>query len=322
MTERKKAALQGCFVADAATMPLHWIYKNDDLKQIVGDCADPLFFATASCPYYNSRPPTDEGNDGKGFPGHYEVGQLSPYGEQALACLQFLDNGQGGALDGDVWAKAFLEWSKSYTGRPDHALKVFTENMEAGAKYPDCGADDNQAQSFGKIATALWVYGDSEDYIRNVEVCVRAHQNNDLNVAVGLFWARLLQHVVAGETIQAAYEAAKADVTHEDLAAALARTEANLGTTALDMLLDYGKEIKPEFPMAGLACPNPQATMGALHVVLNAKSFQEGITTNLLLGGDNCSRSTIIGAVLGAAFGVPDEYRDKVKVPALDPYLQ
>ena len=45
--------------------------------------------------------------------------------------------------------------------------------------------------------------------------------------------------------------------------------------------------------------------MGALHVVLCATSFEDGIVTNTLAGGDNCSRGTAVGAVLGARFGVP-----------------
>ncbi len=87
------------------------------------------------------------------------------------------------------------------------------------------------------------------------------------------------------------------------------------------MLMEFGREIKPSFPAFGLACPNPQATIGALHVVLTAASFQAGLTANCLVGGDTCSRATIVGAVLGAAFGVPGELAGKLKVPDLAPFL-
>jgi ADP-ribosylglycohydrolase len=337
MADRKTAALLGAFVGDAATMPLHWIYNNADLKALVADATDPLFFSTPSCPFYNSRSADDEGNAGKGFPGHYEVGQLSPYGEQALACLAYLEehkNAGGGPIDGDAWAAAFHAWAKSYTGRPDHAVKVFVDNVDAGKKYPETGADDNQSQSFAKVVCVLYTHeksGDNDDsndeerLLANVEVCVRAHQNNDLNVAVASFWARLLRRVVAGQSVQAAFEAAKASAAHEQLLAAIARVEANLASPTFGMLMEYGQELHAQSggkvpPIAGLSCANPGATMAALHVVLKAESFAGGLTTNALLGGDSCARSNIIGAVLGAVFGVPQEYAAKLRVPELAKY--
>lgn len=317
---RKKAAVLGCFTADAAAMPLHWIYDGAKLRDIIGG-SEPLFFEMPSCPFYNGKAPDGDNKD-KGFPGHYEFGQLSPYGEQAVALLTFLNEASNlGPLDGDVWAGAFYTWCKSYTGRPDHAMKAFIENSEAGKKYPDVGADDNQAQSFGKIASVLYASQD-EYFLTNVEVAVRAHQNNELNVAVALFWARLLERVVGGATIKAAYQLSKGAVTHDILLTALNRTDANLDNAAYDMLMEYGKEVNPKFAATGIACPNPQATMGALHVVLHATSFQEGVTVNCMIGGDTCSRATIIGAVLGAAYGVPGEYAAKVKVPELAPFLE
>jgi ADP-ribosylglycohydrolase len=335
MADRKTAALLGCFVGDAACMPLHWIYNNAELQAIVGDTPDPLFFAKPSCPFYNSRSPSDEGNEGKGFPGHYELGQLSPYGEQALACLQFLHArkaaGAPRAVDGDEWAVALHEWVKGYKGRHDHAIKTFLENMEAGKKYPATGADDNNGQSFGKVPCVLYTHthggggGDDDDdalLLANVEVCVRAHQNHDLNVAVALFWTHLLKRVVAGEGVQESYEAAKAATTHEQLLEALARTESNLGVATFEMIMAYGNEVHERSggkvpPFVGLSCANPGATIAALHIVLRAESFVKGLAINALLGGDSCSRATIVGAVLGAAFGVPDEYRAKLNVPEL-----
>jgi hypothetical protein len=54
--ERARSAILGAFVADAATMPLHWIYDRDQLKSIIGDKAStPEFFNPPSCPFYNSE---------------------------------------------------------------------------------------------------------------------------------------------------------------------------------------------------------------------------------------------------------------------------
>lgn len=48
---RAKAAILGGFVADAATMPLHWIYDVEKIKELVGN-KNPEFFNPPSCPFY------------------------------------------------------------------------------------------------------------------------------------------------------------------------------------------------------------------------------------------------------------------------------
>ena len=60
----------GSFVADAATMSLHWIYSASKIKQLVAD-GQPEFFARPSSPFYT-----------------YELGDLSPYGEEAFLLLR------------------------------------------------------------------------------------------------------------------------------------------------------------------------------------------------------------------------------------------
>lgn len=60
----------GAFVADAATMSLHWIYDPSELKAIVKESDHPEFFDPPHSPFYK-----------------YPLGSLSPYGDEALALL-------------------------------------------------------------------------------------------------------------------------------------------------------------------------------------------------------------------------------------------
>jgi ADP-ribosylglycohydrolase len=65
----------------------------------------------------------------------------------------------------------------------------------------------------------------------------------------------------------------------------------------------------------GVACSMPGAFQNALLVAAQASSYSDGIRTNMMAGGDNCSRSVYLGALLGAAYGVesvPQEWRKKV----------
>jgi len=193
-------------------------------------------------------------------------------------------------------------------------LKGFKENMAGGAKYPATGADDNQGQAFGRLVTVTVAFEGSEHLLGSVEVAVRAVQNNQLNVDITRFCARMLQAIISGQSIQNAFAAAKAGMADgdEEVRKAVQRVEANLGRSAHEMLMEIGKEVKPDFPALGLTCHNPYAFMGSLHTILTATSFEGGLHANLLTGGDNCSRATLVGAMLGAAFGVPQKLDDKV----------
>jgi ADP-ribosylglycohydrolase len=59
----------------------------------------------------------------------------------------------------------------------------------------------------------------------------------------------------------------------------------------------------------------PGAFQNVLVLALRADSYVDGIRTNLAAGGDNCSRSVYLGALLGAAYGaqsVPQDWRSRV----------
>lgn len=186
------------------------------------------------------------------------------------------------------------------------------ENVQAGKAYPDSGADDKQAQCFGKVPVAVLRYkADGVDVVlKNLEVLVRTHQNTDLAVDSATVLARLLLNVIDGQSIADAWSSAKEHLP-DSLKDAVSLVEKSLDKSAYDMLMAYGATQYPDKPMMALSCLNPQAFMGALHSILTAKSYEEGVKANLTAWGDNCSRGTAVGAILGAAYGVPESYSAK-----------
>lgn len=74
---RARAAVLGAFVADAAAMPLHWIYSPEDIRRKVGS-ADAAFLEPPESPFYK-----------------YPVGKLSPFGFEAMTVLQSVVNRGG-----------------------------------------------------------------------------------------------------------------------------------------------------------------------------------------------------------------------------------
>ena len=49
---RAEAMILGGYVADAAAMPLHWIYDVKEIEKLVPLSENPEFYAKPSCPYY------------------------------------------------------------------------------------------------------------------------------------------------------------------------------------------------------------------------------------------------------------------------------
>jgi hypothetical protein len=79
--------LLGAFVADAATMPLHWIYSPEKITAILQG-KDPEFYERPSSPFYQ-----------------YPVGDLSPYGAEAFFVLKSVVE-HGGV---QVWTKLWQD---------------------------------------------------------------------------------------------------------------------------------------------------------------------------------------------------------------------
>jgi ADP-ribosylglycohydrolase len=144
LKQRILAAIRGAFVADAASMGTHWIYDPAVMAKTVDSVDAPEFKAEPKPNYYSSQE----------FPGHYEKGMLSPYGEQLLFVTEYI--AQKKAVDGNDMSKGMLEWAETFGGRPDHATTTFVTNMkkeDGSGHWPNCGADDDQGKALDVYLT-------------------------------------------------------------------------------------------------------------------------------------------------------------------------
>jgi len=180
-TSRKVGAILGALVADAASMPLHWIYDTDKIKALLAGRQDrPEFFDPPSCPYYS-----------------YELGRNSPYGEQTIQLLEVV--AENGRLDPLEYAnQAYVYFNGPYTGRLDHSLKGFLQNMKEGKTWPNCGADDDQANSLAKIVSVVALYAGKPEMLSRADEAIRVTQNTDKAAAMGLAGARILEQLILG----------------------------------------------------------------------------------------------------------------------------
>ena len=73
---------------------------------------------------------------------------------------------------------------------------------------------------------------------------------------------------------------------------------------AVEEGLNAGKSAKELVKKFGMACPMPGSFQSSLVSIIGAKSYPDAIKETVMCGGDACSRSNLIGACLGAKFGL------------------
>ena len=210
--DRKLGAIVGALVADAAVMPLHWMYNTSVIASLVGDSA-PEFHDPPSCPFY-----------------HYPLGENTPYGQQTLVYLKEI--AESGTFTPGGLVKAYYAFygakgapCEVHTSEgvpcPTHTNKTccywdgsttgFVNNMRSNKTvWPSCGVDDNQVRCRSRLsdprsyvmvlakANALvhmllaTVWSDKlEDVLANSNTIIRVTQNSNDAVAFGSAGSRL-----------------------------------------------------------------------------------------------------------------------------------
>lgn len=320
------AALEATFIADAASSGVEWIYDFDKLKEVLqGHWDKPEFHEPPACPFYDSAK----------FPGHYEAGMPSPYAEECLALLSFMDENGGDFAQGSAFAKSLDRWAKAYKGRKNHATILFEENMaklhSSGDDdlYPRCGADDAQANAFWKVAPLCTRYADEPlKLMQAVEVAVRTHQNKDPSAAFAMSFARILLAAAKGSPIEKAVAAGKEDADAETtkwIDRALNDQISSIEDASPQAMQDYitalAKDIAPETkPFMAKSCGFPWSLIIGLKLALDAvkmqalqggpdkfDAFSWAVRQNIHVGGDCCGRVPIVAGILACAGHRPDK---------------
>ncbi|EFJ53080.1 hypothetical protein VOLCADRAFT_102702 [Volvox carteri f. nagariensis] len=320
--ERAKAAILGGLLADAASMPLHWIYdvpKIQDLLASKSREATPEFFPEPSCPFYK-----------------HPYGSLSPYGHELIPLLRSMAE-NGGELDENKYGEAMYgyftaEEPDAYRNRSVRSIVAGWEEGKRGKELGD--KDDFQANCFAKASLLVARYAGKPELREKMEAAVRVQQNNDQAVAYGMAGALLLEKVVLGQSVSEALSWAVGEGgLQPDMGALVERALATRTQPLRELTYEpvpYMVEMVSKhmalrdslspFALAvwcnGPACGNPAAfTNVAMAAAQYGNSYVDAVRANMLAGGDNCSRSLLIGALLAAEGGMsclPREWTSQV----------
>jgi hypothetical protein len=343
---RAVVAVRACFVGDCAAMPVHWLYDDAALREALqGQLEAPEFFSRPSCPYY----------DCKRHPGHYALGQPSPYGEEALALADCLEQGGLDLPSPDAWAQSLYAWSKQYGGRKNACTRLFEHNMDTlvaegvASVFPRCGALDSEANALWKVPLLCARYAAAPpDLLRDkVRVAVRVHQNTDASEQFAQALARMLRAALHGAELAAAVDAARTDAPPAvkdalDLAVRGAIASAApdaAGHAALHGYLAALAEhlfaarpgLQPESkPFLAKSCALPASFILAVKIVLDTDVMLKAhgahfdaltwaLRRNIMAGGDQCGRVALVAALVAAATNkdVPLHWQDKTSAALL-----
>lgn len=205
MRIRASNLIKGSFISDAASMPLHWIYNQNDILAKVGS-GDSNFYPELSCPFYKYLP-----------------GNFSPYGDEALPILrsvskhhQFLT--EEAAAEAYAFYKAYPEMGdKGYEGRLNHVPKDFIANRDEGKPWTECAVVDSQANGISKIAILVSRYAGSVELVTKIATLVHLFQDSKLSVSSSILLGKLLEHIVlTGEKPKDALHNLKLESSYEN----------------------------------------------------------------------------------------------------------
>ena len=312
----KVAAILGAVVADAASVPLQWIYEDEQLRGIVGEEA-PEFWPECRCPYY--AVPT---------------GSPSCYGAEMAATLATL------ARDGQVKPANIAAALQTVFGEPESPYQVALATRRAEKKYPVSGPWINAAvimslQNMKKgkdppgsqlpdndgFTTALpaFLLNMKEEgkkvkkgKKKQVNKAELAKEVSSLVTVHSLAVSHTrLQNLIVANHISGVEDPVTA--ARNTLAAEYPEVAAGVDTVLAAARAGLG--VAEVVASSGKECSLPGSCLGGLASVLLAPDLVTAVRLNILAGGDCCSRANFIGAVFGARDGIeaiPVDWMEKV----------
>lgn len=276
------ACLMGALVADAAALGLHWIYDPDRIAEVVG----------AKGAAFTPLDPTNF----NGVPAYFahgarQNGALTQYGEVlALAIRNLNDNGGYNEAALQSAYAAHFGPGGAYIGYIDRVIRGTLANLAAGQTDPS-GIDDDQLPAIAMLPAMVVAHLGRPDLSTIVAAAIRVTNVNDTALEYGMAFAALLSMVLNGQSVKDALHAT-ANGAQGAMGAALSEALSNDQSS-----VEYGET-------TGRACHLPMGLPLCFHILAQANSYAEAVDTNIRAGGDSAGRAIIIGAVMGAAFGM------------------
>ncbi len=318
MTHRADGALWGLFMGDALAMPVHWYYDRAALRRDYGEVRDYLAPRDPHpdsilwrSSYVPENPDADILHD-----------QAQYWGRRGVHYHQFLAAGENTlnlqlvhllldqvADDGGYDADRYLDRLVSVLRTPgahhdtyaEEWLRGFFTNRARGRGLRECAVKEKHVGGLAG-ATALLILGhaDPAEARRTAHLHLGLTHTGPLMEAALDAVADILQPLLAGDelrpTIDAVLDRGRNPLLQKPLRA----------WDRLDDLEVIGRKISP-------ACYVDDAVPAVVHLARRHHADPErALVANTMVGGDNCYRGAVLGAIMGAAHGLdgwPERWR-------------
>ena len=285
-----KDALDGALVADAATMGLHWMYDQEQIKKIEAT-GDVLFRQPDAASY--------EGQKAYFAHAAKKVGEQSQYGQSVLVVDDIMQaHGKYSVAEHQKHFFNTFGPCGSYHGFADRPTKALVAKcISEGENLSEVsGSDDDQLPALCSVP-ALFANGASADVVASA-VNVTANNEQALSGAQVLF--DCLSRIQNGSGLSEALEHSIA-LASPELEKLIKESLALSKYNPLETALHFGQ-----------ACHMGQGLPLAWHLLQYADDFESVIRDNVRCGGDSCGRAMAVGSVAGLVFGVPEHLKARV----------
>jgi len=301
LSKRKVSCVVGAVVADAASLPLEWIYKDQTMVDIVGD-KNPEFWPESHCPFYS-----------------VPTGSVSCYTDEMLTTLDSLARNDG-VLDKDKISSSI----QTKFGSPESPYQIALAKR-ADKKFPIPGPWINGGviKSLSNMSAGVQPPGsdsceDNDGFCVSLPAYLLQFSPDQALAAATLLTTNstATQHLKIQTQIVNNFIREVADPVNaakEQFASELpdiAKEISDVGSAIADH-----KTVKEMVEMFGKACGLPGSFQGAVAGVMTAPDYVTAVRINILAGGDCNARANFLGACLGAKFGIegiPFEWIEKV----------
>lgn len=315
MVDPFQNALLGALVADAVSMPVHWYYDTNALDRDYGTITgyqapknphpDSILWRS----HYQARNQAGEIlHDQAQYWGqrgiHYH--QFLPAGDNTLnfllAIQLYRSTVRAGHYDPGAWLELYARLMRTPGWHHDTYVeeyhRAFFDRLAQGEPLFSCGIDDLHIGGLTPVPALLAAFDalDDSELERDVERVrhhvALTHQNPRIDAAAASF-TRMLHAVGAGMKLRQAIESHGRDWV---------KPGQLTFWSELDDRLVVGRHLTP-------ACYLPESFSSALFFAWKyADDFSAGILANARCGGDNCHRGAVVGALLGAANPITEDW--------------
>jgi ADP-ribosyl-[dinitrogen reductase] hydrolase len=315
-TEKRSGIIWGAFIGDALAMPVHWYYDRDALHRDYGAVSDylpPRNPHPDSILWRSEYTPLNERGD-------ILHDQAEYWGRREIHYHQFLRAGENtlnlqlagvllnsliarGHYDPDDYLERYLEFMLTPGRHRDTYVeechRKFFAAYSRGTKPRKCGGNDIHIGGLAHVGVLVaFANGDSSASRASVRAHVELTHRAPEVLAAADALARILGEVLAGTGLPEAIFEHGGDW--------FSKRKAELWSREPDHVV-IGRRVSP-------ACYIADAFPASLYLAWKYRDdFEAGVLANANVGGDNCHRGAVVGALLGAASGsnaIPARFRE------------